>query len=169
MKYCVTRTNPCIETPSRGCQATVVVAVAFAISMLLTGCRDKQSGENAPAVNLVAQHPSGPTNFIHQIAKTDRIVVAFRWPEKMPSFNGYTLKMSGNEMRKVLLAVASLQSDRGPSRSACDWQLQFFQGSTLLGRANFQDGIVRLDKDYHDTSGVLSNLYERVQSEASSH
>jgi hypothetical protein len=104
-----------------------------------------------------------PTNFVHQIAKTDHIVVTNRINSP---YTGFSFTISGRRMKEVIHTVSLAQGcGYQHSASVFDWQLQFFQLTNLLGAANFQGSafiIGMRDMEYFDESGVLDKLYNEI-------
>jgi hypothetical protein len=139
--------------------------------LFICGVRPKLNRGDTATEVLVPRSSHGPTNLIHQIAKTDRVTVVYRHPERDPHrYEAFTFTVSGQELKDLLLAITYLRAFPGvESRAACPWQMQFYCGLERLGEANFSGDIVRCDQDYYDKTGILSNLYERIQDKCTPH
>ena len=102
-----------------------------------------------------------PTNLINRIANCDHIIVTNRFAAIENQTAGFSEKITGPEMTRIVQAVSSLWilGHESHTTAACDWELQFFQGTNHLDVVNFQGSIVRYDdQDYPDRTGVFDKL-----------
>jgi hypothetical protein len=97
-------------------------------------------------------------SFAHQIADTDRIVGTFRDSKVSPT-------ITGDDVQKVVGAVASASSHRPPSGT---WQMiydvkaVFYKGTNVLGDIEIGEGIFLIDGSeeipFQDSTGLLKDL-----------
>ncbi len=121
---------------------------------LLAGCGSQMEGLKPQGGAVSERNFIAPTNFIQQIAATDSITVSNRFSGDYPTTTNenLSLRLTHNQVIRVLKAVSSLRTYPNEANSASLWdlQLQFFHGTNFLGWANFQGSSIVIYKEYRD-------------------
>ena len=119
--------------------------------------------ENDPDFMLKAK-PVAPTEFIKKIRHTDHIIITNRYADWQKAYQGFSLTLSGDKMKRIVKAISLLKvNPYSPgSASGWEWQLQFYQGTNCLGIANFDGMAIVIDREYPDETGVLEELYDEL-------
>lgn len=140
---------------------TMSAAVLFGV-----GCKHKHTSEEATSkIAFTPRYASAPTNFIAQIARTDHVVIAYRFPD--PFLRGYELKLSGDNMNRLLLGITSLERLQWSSDSIYAAEIRFYHGPDILAKACFQDDLVLIGTaEYRDRSGQTHGIYGMLEEES---
>ena len=142
----------------------------LAVMSLWCGCKsdfglsnNRRLPENDPDFMLKAK-PVAPTEFIKKIRHTDHIIITNRYADRRTEYQGFSLTLSGDKMKRIVKAVSLLKvNPYSPgSASGWEWQLQFYQGTNYLGIANFDGMAIVIDREYPDETGVLEELYDEL-------
>lgn len=161
------------------------MAVFFALPFIgiLSGCVEDGPPRPIPILPMPGSYNDGtPSWLIDAIVSADHIVVTNRLAGQpdAPGYAGFSVTITGNEMKRVIHAVSSLRTsvyELTGERSGTfyEWQLQFYRGTELLGAADLSDDLVfceRGDLAEGDPDGefhepwMLRRLYHRIVKES---
>jgi hypothetical protein len=108
-----------------------------------------------------------PSNLAHQIARSDRMVIRYRFADRQPELSTFRLTISGDKVSEIVRAVSSAK--RVPyTLSAWDLELQFYSDTNCLAIVDFQGDVFIVERDeyqyeYRDRSGVLAELDQKFR------
>jgi len=140
-----------------------VTVLSFLAIGVLSGCKS-----NPYQTGYVT-----PTRLVSQIDATDHIVVKslLSGHPGAPKFTTFSETITGHEMKQIIHDISLLREPTygNPTPlSDCwyDWQLQFYQGTKLLGTADLADCLIRCDGVEYHISGTLKSLYQHIVKES---
>ena len=117
--------------------------------------------------------PYRPYSLFRAAESTDQIVVT-RLPgvrQGSPKAAGYSLTLTGPEMRRLIDALAGLQQSAHSSSilddsTSPEWQLQYCSGTNVLATAAFSRHVLFCDRIEFRSPQELTRLYRRVTKES---
>lgn len=140
-----------------------IAILLFALSKLAAFGNETNTSLPTPTVQHII---TTPTNFIHQIASADHILIKPRGND--PMFKSLNITLSGKKTEAVVRAISLLKNDDvvGILRSRCDCEdmiLEFYHGTNFLAGAFFVEEVVDINGEYKDETGTLEKLHDRLQ------
>src|SRR5258708_741755 len=116
------------------------------------------------------QHPpasgSHPTKLAGLIAGADSIVITYRlppWDHAVPPperYRGFSLAISGDETRKIVMAVSTAEQSGGFTDSVFPWDLKFYRETQLLVEIHLQGSHFMFEAVEFQDGRVLEHLDE---------
>jgi hypothetical protein len=113
-----------------------------------------------------------PAHLISQIKSADHIVVTNLFAAvRHDSQSSFSKTITGHEAQMIVHAISSLRAPTYDiptpmSSMLYEWQLQFYQGTELLGTADLSDGLVLCDGGEYHEPWTLRRLYHRIAKES---
>ena len=143
-------------------RGAVLLPVGLLVLWIVAGSLYSQTHDRGAKTMAEQYAYLAPTNLIRQIQFADILVVTN--PVGPPYEKGFSLKISGQQLKNIINAVSSARVPRlsPPTNAACDWELRFYRGTNFLDVARFQENVLRYDRDYIDQTGVLNKLYMSI-------
>ena len=133
---------------------------------VLSSCSDQsRDGNVAPPAPAPSTFQT-PTNLAASIARTDRIVMTNRMSDILHEYRGYEVTLGGEDhAMPVVRAVSSARSYASVTQTNAiwDWTFWFYNGSNLLAVVEWHDDKFLFEnREYHDESGVLDDVYRHT-------
>jgi len=128
----------------------------IAVLALLGGC-------SHPAVRGNGR-TAAPTRLGLLISDADRIVVTKGSASQVASYRGFSLTISGNELRKIVKDVAFMKPARGVvTDSFFGWELRFYRGREDLAAIYLASSTFTFeDNEYLGDTGELEALFRKL-------
>lgn len=148
------------------------ILVLILLVAALSGCSARRR-EQAPPVAVVT-----PATLKERIADADRIIVTNRFADDNKRYRGFSMTVSGAEVKRVIKAILAAERLDVGTLSIWDWDFKFYREHNYLGSIYSQGSVFLLGQDrpnmvltslgdgavghdeYVDGSGVLKSIYD---------
>jgi hypothetical protein len=101
-----------------------------------------------------------PADFVQQVSQADRVVVT-------NLYRRVFFTLSGDELRRLSVAVTNATRDKNHYAAVFDWELQFYAQTNISTVVHLQDrAFITKAGQYRDDSGVLETIYKEWEQRA---